>query len=466
MRSAPLATAALLLLLASDARAGERLVDLEPGIVHSGIATRADPNQTYDLYLPPGFDPDRRWPLLLVFDPRSRGRLAAEVFRAAAERQGWMIASSNETMSDTATMEHNVRAVNALWPDLMTRLPVDERRVYAAGFSGGAMLGWILGQRSGLLAGVVSVGGRLPEGFEGQPPAFASWLAAGTTDFNYVPTLELADLAARSDRPYRFEPFDGPHAWFDPEEADRALAWLEVVAMTEQRRAVDLDLARATFARDLAGAEGRIAAGDPLGAQRRLEAIAATYRGLLDVSAAETRLRQLAQDPALRQAEKDERWARVYEAGARRRFGEALALLRHEAVPPPLARLRAILNVPGMLAAASPTGARGDAGRRAVASAHSALAFYLTREMLGADELARAALALELATELRPGDAVAWYNLACARARLGRTEDALEALATSVRRGLPEGMRPPEQDPDLESLRELPAFARILAGGG
>lgn len=466
MRSAPLAATLLVALAASPARAGERLIDLEPGVVHSDLATRADPNQTFDLFLPPGFDPGRRWPLLMVFDPRSRGRLAAERFLPAATERGWIVASSNETLSDTVTMMHNIDAVNALWPDLMTRLPVDDKRIYAAGFSGGAMLAWIVGQRSGLLAGVVSVGGRPPEGFEHQPPAFATWLAAGRTDFNYLPTRELLELAERGDRPARFEPFPGPHAWFDAAEAARALDWLEVVAMNEERRPVDLDLVRATFASDLAGVDERLAADDPLDARRRLEAIASTYGKLLDVSAVERRLRELERDPALRRAEKEERSSRIWEVRARRRVAEAIALLRSGPVPPPHARLSATMDLPAMLAEASHAGLRGDAGRRVVAHAQTLLAFYETRDLFAAGDYARAVPALEVAAELQPQNATTWYNLACARARAGRSDDALEALETAVRLGLPEGMRPPQQDPDLESLRSLPGFARLFAGDG
>jgi len=148
------------------------LARLERGVIHSGLATRRDPTQTFDLYLPSGFDPARRWPLLLVFDPRSRGRMAAEIFVPAAEQWGWIVASSNNTLSD-GPFEPNLRAVNAMFPDLVERLPVDPRRIYAAGFSGGAILAWLVGLKTGQLAGVISVGGRPPDNFESEPAKFA-----------------------------------------------------------------------------------------------------------------------------------------------------------------------------------------------------------------------------------------------------------------------------------------------------
>ena len=120
------------------AAAGEPSVPA-PGRLVDGIACRSDPSQTYAVYLPSAYDPGRAWPLLSVFDPRSRGAMAAGIFQAAAEEHGWILASSHDTMSD-GPRDPNVRAVNAMWPDVQERFSVDPKRLYAAGFSGGAML--------------------------------------------------------------------------------------------------------------------------------------------------------------------------------------------------------------------------------------------------------------------------------------------------------------------------------------
>lgn len=132
---------------------------LAPGSLTSAIPTLSDPTQTWELYLPQGFSPARKWPVLILFDPRSRGKVAAELFRAAADEFGWVLASSDNTMSD-GPGEPNARAINAMIPDVMKRLPIDERRIYAGGFSGGAVLAWTVGLKGNYLAGVISIGGR------------------------------------------------------------------------------------------------------------------------------------------------------------------------------------------------------------------------------------------------------------------------------------------------------------------
>ena len=462
------AAAPLLLFVALGARAqvpppspaGVELAGLERGVLHSGLPTRRDPAQTFELYLPTGFDPARRWPLLLVFDPRSRGRLAAEIFVPAAERWGWIVASSNNTMSDVP-FDPNLRAVNAMFPDLMARLPVDARRIYAAGFSGGAILAWVVGQRTGQLAGVISVGGRPPDNFEREPARFALWAEAGRTDFNHDPTRDLDALAASGRQPHRLEFFDGAHEWISAAEAARAVAWLELVAMRQQRRATDLEAAGRLCADDLAGADTLLAADDRLGAWRRLEAAAEVCRGFADVAEAERRAAALGRDPVVLRALKDEDWGAAFEKTARRRLAAAESLLREEVSVPALQRLEGILGLPEMRAAAAQPGPRGEAGRRALAQVRVQLGFYLMRDLFAAQDWNRALVGLELAAEAAPQDAALRYNLACAQARTGRRSEALASLA----RALDLGMPGPEQmatDEDLAALHGDPGFDALL----
>jgi dienelactone hydrolase len=461
--------AALLLAVLASAAGAEptapgkvvELVSLAPGVLHSGLGAAPDPTQTFELYLPQAFTPTRRWPLLMVFDPRSRGRLAAEIFLPAAEARGWIVASSNNTMSD-GPFDPNLRAVNAMFPDLMARLPVDPNRVYAAGFSGGGMLAWLVGVQTGRLAGVISVGGRLPDGLESRPPTFALWAAAGTADFNFQPTADLDARAARAGVPHRLEHFPGPHSWFDSGEARRAVDWLETVAMAAGLRARDESAIDAALAADRAEVEARAAAGDPLAAARGSRAIVETYRGLREVAADERRAAELAATPAARAAEKDEKWALRYEEQGRRRIAEALALLRSDQPLPSPAKLRGTIDLGGLLAQSRAGGRRGQAAERVLASVATQFGFYLMRQLFAAGDFATGVAALSLAVEARPRDPFLWYNLACAQARIGSRGAALVSLGHALDAGLPR----PEQmasDPDLESLRAEPGFEALLA---
>ena len=71
------------------------------------------------------------------------------------------------------------------------------------------------------------------------------------------------------------------------------------------------------------------------------------------------------------------------------------------------------------------------------------------------------ALDQRLARELRPGDPVAWYNLACSYSLTKQTGESLEALRRAIRLGY-DDFEYLGTDPDLAFLRNSPEFQRFL----
>src|ERR1044071_3078099 len=63
------------------------------------VVIQGNPSQSYVLYLPTAYRPDRKWPILYVLDARSNGAEAGQRFLAGAERYGFIVASSTNTLS-------------------------------------------------------------------------------------------------------------------------------------------------------------------------------------------------------------------------------------------------------------------------------------------------------------------------------------------------------------------------------
>jgi tetratricopeptide (TPR) repeat protein len=88
-----------------------------------------------------------------------------------------------------------------------------------------------------------------------------------------------------------------------------------------------------------------------------------------------------------------------------------------------------------------------------------------TQLHLGRHEEAARSYERAFALGIPPGRAtrgVAWYNLACAYARLGRHDQAFAALDSAVVQGVVE-RRLYESDDDLAALRSDPRFGRLVA---
>jgi hypothetical protein len=135
--------------------------DLPRGQVVEKVACLHDDTQTYALYLPSNYSRDRRWPVLYALDAGARGRLPVGLFKEAAEKHGYILAGSNNSQNGPVKAVED--AVNALFRDTQARLAVDARRMYVAGFSGGARAAVQVGlAMKGRIAGVLLFGAGFP----------------------------------------------------------------------------------------------------------------------------------------------------------------------------------------------------------------------------------------------------------------------------------------------------------------
>ena len=415
--------------------------------LRENVAARSDPTQTYTLFLPSAYDAAKQHPALLVFDPRGRGTIAAEIFAPAAEEYGWIVISSNQTRSD-GSHEPNERAVRALLPEL-ARYAVDADRVYAAGFSGTALMAWGVGIATGRLAGVIGVGGRLvPE----VPPSkfnFAHYGFAGLRDFNQR-EMRLVDEQLGSRVPHRFHSFDGEHQWITPALAREALGWFEVLAGRNVEK---------VFAEDLRAA----AAMHGLAALRRYREILRTYaapdasgfatRELTEVRA---RIAALEADASVRRELAEEKKWDAFEADyVNAVFARLPAVLASD-------DLLKAFRVPDLRRRASRAGAEGAAAQRLLEAVYTQTSFYLVREFFGRRDYDRAAAVLGVAVAIHPDRWDAWYNLAAAHARLERRRQAYAALEKAIATGF-RNAKHLENDEDFAALRSDRRFQEAVA---
>ena len=199
--------ASAFLLLAVTSFAAE----LPRGQIIDAVPCLADATQSYALYLPSNYSPQRRWNVILAFDAGGRGRMPVERFQAAAEKYGYIVAGSLN--SRNGPLNVSVAAGNAMWKDVEARFSVDKTRLYTTGQSGGSRVAMYLAMHrdafSDAPAGVIasSAGFPGPDAPESLPfPVFAT---AGTEDFNH---LEMRQFDQHLQSRHRLAIFDGGHA--------------------------------------------------------------------------------------------------------------------------------------------------------------------------------------------------------------------------------------------------------------
>ena len=279
---------------------------LPVGTIIPKVVCRADSKQSYALYLPSSFSSARTWPIIYVFDPAARGRIAVEAIQPAAERFGYVVAASNN--SRNGSVGDSAQAANAVWRDTQQRLPIAEQRRYLAGMSGGARLATSIALScQGCVAGVIANAAGFPLGAEPtRSMKFAYYAAVGNADFNYGEFVDLRRKLDSAGVRYWIRIFDGQHGWAPPEVWSEALDWMDIQAMSAGTMPRDPSRTQQTVVSELATARGLQSQNNLLAALRQYQSVVREFRGLADVSAAETLLAELAKSKAVKTAEKEE----------------------------------------------------------------------------------------------------------------------------------------------------------------
>jgi len=357
-------------------------------------------------------------------------------------------------------MEPNIKALNALWPEVHTRFPADHRRIYAAGFSGGAAVAYVLATSTGELAGIIACGGRfLEDPIAGSDaPIFST---AGDTDFNYREMLQTDEFLAQQGRPHRLVIFEGAHSWMPPAVAREGVEWFELLAMKRRLRDPDPTLVASLYADGVTAAESLAAGRQEVEAARRYREIEETYDGLRDTTAVRAQAERLEASPGYRRKQKEIKQARTFESRCQGERDRDMSALRFSENPPPSVQLARDFEIAELQRRAQASGPKGSAAQRCLNGLYSGLSFYLPRDAVQGKRYSHAATSYELALMIRDDNPVIWYNLACVRALLAREESAMEAL----RQALDLGLSQPDllaTDSDLDALRDREDFKELL----
>jgi len=439
-----------------------------PGRIAENVTSPSNPREHYAVYLPSSYSPDRRWPLLLLMDPRGKALIPMERVREVAERLGYLVMSSYNTRSDEY-QDPNADALNAMIADAQQQYAVDPHRLYLVGQSGTARASWIYGYGlRGNVAGLIGFGAALPEGFvltpraEGSPPPLVFFGAAGTTDYNFDEMWSMDTTLDRVNLPHRVTFFDGPHTWPPAATLTEGVEWVELQAMKYGLKPADTAWIETSLAREFGRAADLLQAGDVYHAWQRYRGIVSDYTGLGDVRVARDQLERLERDPALKRirqrlADNVER-EQQYNAHLASFLGDF-----RESEPPPLEKSlkRVQLEELRRRAADPADSVTSQAAQRGLANLWVYASFYEPMDYLAKGDPRRALAILDVAQAMRPADGDVCFFQARALARLGREGEAIGAVECAVRGGVdPDRL---VQTPDLAVLRSEPAYQALLA---
>ena len=455
------------LLTVAGSRANAQTIT--PGQLAERITSATDSTQSYAVYLPAAYTSARRWPIMYIMDPRGRALIPIRRMISAAERHGYILVSSYNTLSDgDGTV--NVVAMNAMLSDMNATVSIDPRRTYLVGFSGTARVAWnFADQLEGTVAGILGAGAsgalnvRLQE-IDGAPPKVAFFGVTGVADFNYDELRAFEPWLIGNGAPYRLRRFDGGHAWPPEELFTEAIEWFELQAMRAQQRPVDRALAESMCTANADAARTFEAEGKGADALERWQEIVRDCGDIAPVADAQQRVAALERDRRVRRELALQVELRDEFRMFNRRLGEWLAAARRESRPPNVSRAVDALDIDRIarIAADTAAGERARAAQRKLEQAFVLLYFYEPRAHMAAGRPEHALALADLALRVKPGAPAALLTRARALVALERNDDALAALEAAIQAGiLPAAVA---GDADFAPLRQDARFQALVGG--
>jgi len=432
-----------------------------PAEMKDPVVCKADPKQSYALFVPSNYSTNKTWPILYCYDARGHGKLFGEIFTQAAEKYGWIVASSNNTRSDDLTWP-NFEAIKALWNDTHMQLAINDKRVYVAGFSGCSRIAWNVGYAyPKIVAGVIGCSGG---NHESHPPAkdvpFVYFSTAGTRDFNYP---EMVDLNAKLEKlglPHVLAFFDGDHDWPPPELATQAIEWMEVRAMKSGLRDKDNQILNELYDKRMKAAATKQACD----AEIDYRTISDDFSGMIDTSPVAAKLKTLEHSDDVK---KEKKLRDHIQDEAKQYLMDLLATLKDfeatNGAMPAMADLQKRMRIHELLDRVKKQGdsEEGLAAQRMLEAAFVHLSFYLPMDFIERKDSARGFLALNLAEEIHNDSPRVWMYRTRLYALSGDKTKAVECLQKAVVLGFSDP-KILENDPNLASLHNEPRYQAIV----
>jgi dienelactone hydrolase len=201
------------------------------------IICAADTAQHYCIAFPGDYNKSKPYPLLIVFDPHGNGKLAAEKFKTVVTDFNYILVSSNTIRNGYPSVDY---ALKILYDDLIQRFKINDKRVYAAGFSGGGRVAQFFSQVNTNVKAIASLGA----GYSLSDPATlvnrpSMLFLAGDEDFNYNEVINSDKLLSHSGINYYAYTFHGKHEWPDNEIIKEIVPWFEFDAYRRNKQLIN-----------------------------------------------------------------------------------------------------------------------------------------------------------------------------------------------------------------------------------
>ena len=419
------------------------------------VRCRDAAGQSYALYRPAQYDNKKSWPVILIFDPAARGRTGVNTFIEAARKYGFILACSNN--SRNGPLGDNFTAAAAMLRDVEERFTVDQKRIYAAGFSGGSRFAMAFAVKEKRISGVIGCGAGLPNDRNYLPSGNSGFLyygLAGTRDMNYLEMFDLIDFFNNKTKVISYlRTFPGGHQWPGSDLITEAVEWL--ILQTMNRKIIPADQTFLSYVENKTQnlINSQLSAGNQTDAIRYMKFAARDFQGTPFAARLQLSLTDSEKSPEYKTATR--KWNKMVATEGETKekclnyLGE---ILRSGSVPDSASvwwknETRALIRLRDKGSPENSQMASRVLNFISILCSEQGTSFYRNRYY------SQAAFLFEICTLSDSENPNNYYNLAKSLAQSGKTKKSLDALSAAVKNGF-KSRKIIEADPAFDNIRE------------
>lgn len=192
------------------------------------IVCKKDSKYSYCLYLPKGYNADKKWPIIYAFDPSGIALRPVKLLKKAADTYGYILVGCHNYVNGPA----DFKIIGKVSQDLTPQVSLHPQRMYTTGFSGGSRYAFTLSQLAPNIKGVISVGAGYLPGTPPRPDRKVDWVGiVGYLDYNWQEMNKLQKYLSKLNYPSTLLRYKGVHQWPPDSVMTLAVECLNLKAM-------------------------------------------------------------------------------------------------------------------------------------------------------------------------------------------------------------------------------------------
>jgi len=204
--------------------------DFPIGEIVDSIAVSTTSIETFALYLPNNYKPNTPSSIVFIFDPAARGKIGIHPFIKGAEKYNYILICSNN--SKNGPYNQNIEIASRLYDKVFADFSINPKRVYTAGFSGGARLASRIAVLNDHIQGVIACGAGIDSNqvLFHNDIQFSYAAIVGDKDMNLLEMYKTKDYITKFKVSNELFVYDMDHKWPSQEQILEAFDWMQLEA--------------------------------------------------------------------------------------------------------------------------------------------------------------------------------------------------------------------------------------------